>query len=338
MTTPTDDARLEELLGAYALDACEPEEAAAVEALLARRPDLTREVAQLADATVWIGATEALEPPPGLRRAVFDDTRLRRARADIDPPARLYEAEAERLARELDLLDADHDDVRTANGLTARELVAHLAAQESLLARSVGRPVEPDVDIVDIEGRTAAYADRFAHAPYAEVVAFWHRAVESIRAWTHDPASRDATVPWLGLELKRDNVLIARAFENWIHRDDLRRVRSRPSLPPPPPEVHLMADMSMRTLTFGLFATNRSHPGRLARVVLTGEGGGDWTIRLGPDVDRATEPDVTLTTDVLDWCLLAGERLAAAQLEHRVDGDARLATDLMAAAPAFATL
>ncbi len=331
MTVPADDARVEELLGAYALDACEPEDAVAVEALLARRPDLAREAAQLADAAVWIGATETLEPPPTLRRAVFGNPRLGRVRADHDPPARLYEAEAERLARELDLLDADQDEVRT-------ELVAHLAAQESLLARSVGRPVEPDVDIEDIEGRTAAYVERFAAAPYAEVVAYWRRAVDQVRVWSDDPAARDATVPWLGLDLKRDNLLIARAFENWIHRDDLRRVRGRPSLPPPPPEMHLMAVMSIQTLPFGLFASNRSHPGRLARVVLTGEGGGDWTVPLGPDVDRAAKPDVTLTTDVVDWCLLAGERLSAEQLRHRVVGDVGLAADLVAAAPAFATL
>lgn len=336
MTVPFDDSGLEELLGAYALDACDPEEAAALEQLFVRRPDLAREAAQLADAAVWIGASEALEPPASLRRAVFDHARLRRA--DPDPPARLYEAEAERLAREIDLLDPDHDEVRTANGLTARELIIHLGAQESLLARSVGRPVEPDLDVEDIDDRTAAYVKRFRDAAYDDVVAFWRRAVQAVRDWSGDPATRDADVEWLGLALKRDNLLIARAFENWTHRDALRRVRGQASAPPPPPEMHLMAEMSMRTLSFGLFATDRSRPGRLARVVLTGDSGGDWRVRMGPDVERDVEPDVTVTTDVVDWCRVASERLPGADLPRVVDGDEHLAEDLLVAASAFATL
>ena len=46
--TPLGDPReLEELLGAYALDACEPEEAAAVERYLATSPAAADEVARL---------------------------------------------------------------------------------------------------------------------------------------------------------------------------------------------------------------------------------------------------------------------------------------------------
>jgi hypothetical protein len=57
--------------------------------------------------------------------------------------------------------------------------------------------------------------------------------------------------------------------------------------------------------------------------------------RTAPDGAR---PDVTLTTDIVDWCLVAGERLEPGELEHTVDGDVDLAADLVAAAPAFATL
>jgi anti-sigma factor RsiW len=69
------DAEVEELLGAYALDACDPAETAAVEAVLARRPDHAVEAARLANAAAWIGATEAFEPPRTLRVAVMGTTR-----------------------------------------------------------------------------------------------------------------------------------------------------------------------------------------------------------------------------------------------------------------------
>ena len=78
MTVPFDDTDLEELLGAYALDACEPEEAVALERLFVRRPDLARDAARLADAALWFAAIGVLEPPASLRQAVFDHARLRR--------------------------------------------------------------------------------------------------------------------------------------------------------------------------------------------------------------------------------------------------------------------
>lgn len=78
MTVPFDDTDLEELLGAYALDACEPEEAVALELLFVRRPDLARDAARLADAAVWSAASGVLEPPPSLWQAVFDHARLQR--------------------------------------------------------------------------------------------------------------------------------------------------------------------------------------------------------------------------------------------------------------------
>ena len=76
------DVEVEELLGAYALDACEPDETAAIEAVLARRPDLAREAERLSSVAAWLGATEATEPPGGMRDRVLD-----RARARADPAA-----------------------------------------------------------------------------------------------------------------------------------------------------------------------------------------------------------------------------------------------------------
>jgi hypothetical protein len=80
----------------------------------------------------------------------------------------------------------------------------------------------------------------------------------------------------------------------------------------------------------------RERPARCARIVLTGDGGGDWLVPLGGG--RATTPDVVLTTDVVDWCLLVGERMDPAELDCTVEGETDLAADLLAAAPAFAML
>jgi hypothetical protein len=77
----------------------------------------------------------------------------------------------------------------------------------------------------------------------------------------------------------------------------------------------------------------------VATIVLTGAGGGEWRFSMGGrQADDDAEADVTLTADVVDWCLVVGERLAPTDLPRRVDGDTALADDLVAAAPAFATL
>jgi uncharacterized protein (TIGR03083 family) len=331
--TPTDDRSLEELLGAYALDGCDADEAAAVEALLQRRPDLGDESTRLAIAAAWLGAVEATELPPALREAIL-------ATAVGDPlaaAAQLYEAEARRVADELDLLEPDRYDAITPNGLTARSLVVHIAAQETLLAQAAGRPVA-DVTLTDIHDRTAALIDSSRDRPYGDILELWRRAVTAVEVWARSVSDTGMAVEWVGLPMPPSEALTARAFENWVHRDDLRRVRGAAADPPPARELRLMAKLAMRTLPAGLAATGRVRSGRSARVVLTGAGGGTWHLPLDPSEDAVGTPDLTLTASALDWCLLAGERLDPNELLFTVEGDRDLADDLVAAAPAFATL
>ena len=71
--------------------------------------------------------------------------------------------------------------------------------------------------------------------------------------------------------------------------------------------------------------------------MLTGPGGGDWTVAMGRG-EPAGAPDVTLTADVVDWCRVVGDRLPAAELACVIEGDDGLGHDLLAAGPALATL
>jgi uncharacterized protein (TIGR03083 family) len=338
MTARPDDAATEELLGAYALDACDPDEATAVEALLARRPDLAQEAARLTNAAAWVGAAEALEAPVELRDAIFTRARGRRTGETLDGPLRVYAASIARLDDEIAKLEPSDYAAMTANGLEVRDLVVHLAAQESLLAQAIDASPVPELTSDDVPTRTHALIERLADSPLADAHDVWRRSVEATREWAIDQATRSATLRWLEFDLPRDNVLVARAFENWIHRDDLRRATGRSTEAPPPADLHEMADLSLRTMPMALLATGHAQPGKLARVVLSGAGGGDWLVPMGGDVASDGEPDVTLRADVVDWCLVAGERLDAELLEHAVEGDESLAGDLLAAATAFATL
>jgi uncharacterized protein (TIGR03083 family) len=329
---------VEELLGAYALDACELDETEAIEGLLARDPVLAREAERLRQAAAWIGATEALEPPPGLRGSVLAAARVRATGdPDVDPAVDLYDGETAALAEVVDGLDPAALDLGTPNGLSVRDLIVHCAAQESLAAQLAGVPTIADVDSEDIETRTAALVAHFAGRPAEDAVELLRESVAAVRRWAADPANRDVTVHWLGADIPRADVLTIRAFESWIHADDMRRVTGRPLVSPPPSHLSIMSDFSGRTTGLGLLMVGRARPGRTARLVLTGDGGGEWLIAMGGG-EPGPSPDVTLTTDVVDWCRLVGERIAPDDLDHSVEGDAALAGDLLVAASALATL
>jgi uncharacterized protein (TIGR03083 family) len=324
------DEQVEELLGAYALDACEPGEVDAIEAVLSRRPDLRREADRLSGVATWIGTTEAPEPPAAVRARV-----IRRARAGRDAVIDLYRTQSERFAEAVSLVHDALDNV-TTNGLTARDLVIHEAAQESLLAQAVGRSPIPAIDETDIDARTASFVRHLEGRALDDIVTLWQAAVEANCAWASSEGAGSAT--WRGLDLARDDAIIVRAFETWIHADDLRRVVGLPDVPPEPDQLALMADLAGRTLSLSLALTGRTHAGRTARLVLTGDGGGDWLVAMDGSGPGTGRPDVTLAADVVDWCLLVGDRLAPADLHCTIDGDAQLSGDLLAAAPALATL
>jgi uncharacterized protein (TIGR03083 family) len=328
------DAEVEDLLGAYALDAVDPDEAVAIEAVLARRPDLARQAAELANAAAWIGATEAMEPPAGMRARVLETARVRRA-GPADPVVDVYLSLSDRVGRAVAELPDDALGVVTPNGLTAHDLVVHMAAQESLLAQNLGVPTIADLDEEEIEARTYALLPRFADRELDDAVDLWRASVEANREWA--VANPDRTAIWRGLGLTRDDTLLVRSFEAWVHGDDLRRAAGLPTPPPETRHLSLMSDLAGRILPLALAVSGRVHNGKTARLVLTGDGGGDWLVAMG-DGEPAAEPDVTVTADVIDWCMLVGERIAPDAIHYEVDGDPVLGRDLVTAAPALATL
>jgi uncharacterized protein (TIGR03083 family) len=338
----TDDTMLDELLGAYALDAVDADEAVVVEEYLARAPHAADEVSRLRNAAAWIGATEALTPPPELHDTVLEAARSRRATslgrsAPDDPFLAVYLTETGRLDALLDTIPDDALDQPTFNGLTVRELVIHLAAMESSFAATVGVTTEPEIAETTVEARTAAFIEQFRDRPLADARARWREAVDAVRRWATDPANADAGVQWLALRFTRKSLLVARSFETWTHTDDIRRVLGQPLEAPPAGSLWLMADVSVTAMPAALEVAGRAHRGKTARVVLTGDGGGDWLIPLGFSETGETS-DVVLTADVVDWCRCVSERVAPEALARTVEGDPALADDLAAASSAFATL
>jgi hypothetical protein len=169
-TPEISDADVEALLGAYALDACEPDEIAAIDAVLARRDDLAADADQLARAAAWLGAAHALRAPDRLRSATLSAAATRRT-SPVDPVVDLYLSEAEHFAEALAALPP----------AALRDLVVHVAAQESLLAQLVGTPTVPSVVETDIDARTDAMLTEFAGRSVDDAVVAWRAAIEANR-------------------------------------------------------------------------------------------------------------------------------------------------------------
>src|SRR5262249_18557503 len=136
------------------------------------------------------------------------------------------------------------------------------------------------------------------------------------------------------------NASLARAFETWIHADDIRGALGRQPRPPAPEHLAPLADLHVRLLPTALAISGRARPGRSASVRLTGPGGSTWHIPMTPDEPMGPgkptgPPDVTLTADILAYSHAAGSRRDPATVPQSVTGDPALAEDLLAALNAF---
>ena len=321
-----------QLLGAYALDSCTLSESAAIVAHGATCPTCAVEIARLRDAAGWLAVATEREPPLPLRERVLDAART--GRSATAPSIVTYEIQLARMVELLETLDPDDWRVPTADGRTAHDLIVHLAAIESLLASRLGLGEDPLSGEPDLDVRTAAMLERHRGASPARVLVAWRRYTGAVCRYArlhHDDLGR--RVEWTGAAIPLDRVLVSRAFETWIHADDIRAAVTLAMRPPPAPHMALVADLAVRSLPAAARLTGVDLGARTVRVVLTGAGGGDWL--LGARAETVA-PAVVLTADVLDFCLLAAGRLSPTRLAHTFEGDAELASELIRAAPAFA--
>jgi uncharacterized protein (TIGR03083 family) len=316
-----------ELLGAYALDALDDDEARAVEALVAEDAAASRELHRLRGAAAWIGATEALAPPRDLR------TQLLERATPVPEEVRIYRMAMARHEELLDSLPVDALDRPTANGLSIGELVVHLASMESAVAETVGMD-QVVTDETDVAARTQRYLDAVGDDPLGRGRRSWRDAVDALDAWAVAGGERGG-LPWNGFTVSRRTLLATRAFETWTHDDDIRDALSHERCVPHPVELEVMSEIAVNIQPFCLAAAGVAAEAS-ARIVLTGAGGGDWTVSL--DGAEHAAPTVTITMNVVDYCRVVAERLTPDACETTIEGDEALGRTMLACASALATL
>jgi uncharacterized protein (TIGR03083 family) len=322
--------QFEDLVGAYALDACEPDEVDAMERYVARHRDSAAEVERLREVAAGIGAAGASSPPGTLRERLLHAADDRVLPLDADTA----------LQRETDRFDAfldtvvEHDlAVRTHNGLTVHELVQHLEAIDRAFVDAAHDPTAAYIGPREVEAVTARDLSERAGEPFAQTITrFRSTRGQLVRLREQLPADRHVA----GYE--RDDTLVIRAFETWTHHDDLRRALARDATLPDAEVLRTMAELAMKALPLALAATDAARPGRTARIVLDGAGGGEWIVPCAPGESPSPNPDVVVRASVVDWCRRFADRIEPDDMSVTFDGDAGLGRDLVAAANAFAGL
>jgi uncharacterized protein (TIGR03083 family) len=309
---------------------------------MAMNDDLQQQLAPL------LGSLDAQPPPPELRGQVLEAALRRRAAGsspDPDPTIPIDPVEVFRLGVAASVAEVERlDGAMWSTPLLRREwnvqeMVGHLIGAARYMAGALG---------VD---------EPIAGVPLAEHVSFTQRWIDGHRvASPHDSAAvfvasltslADAAsrltnadlataTQYYGFEIARGTALVAASFELWAHVDDIRRAVGHEPHPLSPEELSIMCRLAAGVLPFTLGYVGTPHPDRMARLVLTGPGGGTFVVSTGGESRAPGDEDALIVTDSLDFCRIAGRHLDVDEVAHEVEGDQAFARDLLASARVLA--
>lgn len=368
---------LKSLLGAWALAACSAVETAAVEAHLGECGPCAEEALRLREAVGLLHRPETLDLDPGLRARVLRGCLERRPpRIPVPEWAAPYDAETARLDALLqDFGDAEwHAPVRlrwfagdapTSRRTTVAGVIAHLLSVDGLVAVAL--------DLEDPLAETDAVADAGQPAgPAARTEAFWRASrfppTRAVRApWREQShhlvrtvsftggGTGERPVPYGDFTLPLHDAMLDRAFECWVHAEDIAEAVDYPYVPPAPRHLHAMIDLAARMLPAVLAARRRSGlaapaatrhlvaagtPGRSLRLEIEGSGGGEWLIPLdSPAALGSADHEVAhVALDGVEFCRLAAGHVSPTEAAAGQLGDRDAIRDVLFAAASLSRM
>ncbi|MGI5455710.1 MDMPI N domain containing protein [Streptomyces sp. CA-249302] len=364
---------LTSLLGAWALAACSVEETAAVEEHLGDCGSCADEALRLREAVGLLHPPESLDLDPALRTRVLEGCLDRRPpRIPVPEWAAPYDAETARLDALLqDIGDAEwHAPVRlrwfegdgpTSRRTTVAGVIAHLLTVDGLVALALGLD-DPLGDVTADRptptARTEAYWRTSYFPPTRSVRAPWreqtHDLVRTV-SFTGGSGSARLAVPYGDFELPLHDAMLDRAFECWVHAEDIAEAVDYPYEPPSPRHLHRMIDLAARMLPAalavrrqsGLAAPSRGRhlvpagePGRTLRLEIEGLGGGEWLIPLdSPATVGSAEHEVAhVALDGVEFCHLAAGHVPPQEAAAGQVGDREAIRDVLFAAASLSRM
>ena len=152
----------------------------------------------------------------------------------------------------------------------------------------------------------------------------------------------DQPIEWWGWRAATRVALLVRAFETWTHADDIRRAIGAGMVIPPPASLLTMAGLACSFVPTMLAARGLRHPGRLIRFRFTDLGDAAWDVDLGavggvrPAGNDAVDTEIVAAAATVCRCISA--RIDPRELPYDINGDERLARDVIDALPALAVI
>jgi uncharacterized protein (TIGR03083 family) len=274
-------------------------------------------------------------PPAGLRDRVLAASLRARAAGRPEPaapeisPAEAFSRAADALYGLLGVLAAADWRRPALRDLDVQGLVGHLAGVEEDVQRCLaGDPLVAEAGHVE---STQAAADRQAARSPAQTRAEWRQAADRTLALARLAGDPGPPLAVHGMRLPLGTLLVTRAFELWVHENDIRRAAGLPPAVPDASTLSLMTQAAARLLPHVV----RDLPApTTVHLVLTGPGGGTWDIAIG---DGPPFPGfAAIVTDAVGFCRLVANRATPDGLDVHVTGDAAAAATVLAAAPALA--
>lgn len=357
---------LKSLLGAWALAACSTEETVAVEDHLGECGVCAEEALRLRDAVALLHTDEPLDLDPMLRARVLDGCLARRpARVPVPSWAHPYDAETARLDALLkDFGDGEwHAPVRLrwydggeqlSRKTTVAGVIAHLISVDGLVARAIGLddPLGPAPPTGELgpEARTEALWAASHYPPTRAVRAPWRaqshaliRTVSYAGSDTDGDGSGRLPVSYGDFALPLRDAMTDRAFECWVHAGDIAEAVDYPYEPPQPRHLHRMIDLAARLLPDAVAARRAGRDdldaaGRLLRLEVEGDGGGEWLIPLGPGEPERCDEVAHIALDGVEFCRLAAGRVPPCDAAAGSVGDRAAIMDVLAATASLSRL
>ncbi|MDX3215325.1 MDMPI N domain containing protein [Streptomyces sp. ME02-6991-2B] len=356
---------LRSLLGAWALSACDRDEAGAVEVHLTECAPCAEEAVRLRRAVGLLHQEESLDLDPLLRARVLEGCLGRRpARIPVPEWAAPYDAESARLDALLaDLGEPEWDmPVRLVWAGGTRELtlcgvLAHLGSVDGVVATALGLddPLGPGAPRTRLE-RTELAGKRCRRHTHAFVRDKWRTQTRDIVRTLSFAGSATGGLPvdFADAVVPMRDALIDRAFECWIHAEDIAQALDYPEYgPPAAPHLHRMIDLAARMLPTALAALRRAGlaestarlvragaPGRTLDLHVEGPGGGHWYICLDSPGAIGTPETVVaeIAVDQLDFCRLAAGHVSPRRIAAGREGDDAAIRDVLHATASLSRL
>ncbi|WP_331766227.1 maleylpyruvate isomerase family mycothiol-dependent enzyme [Embleya sp. NBC_00896] len=326
--------RVPSVLAAWVLGVCEPAEDARVRAHLRQCADCRSEADRLRVGVPRpiLNGGRAVAPPALRARTLAAASAARRPDRPVGEYAACYADAVATLDALLGEVMPRQDPAAAAvigdagvvgEGWDLPGVLAHLIATDGVLCVALGVPEAVPSGIPatagpgDPEGlRSARVLARLRTHTLGQAREMWReQAGRLMRA--AGPVNSAADVARL-VDAYAD-----RAFETWIHTGDLARLFGLRAVRP------LRLD---QLIAYGLRALGPMLADRTpVSLVLTGSGGGRWTLPQGRHGAAAT-----ITADAVEFCLLFGGRRTPASVRAEISGSAPVARAALAAAAALA--